>query len=74
VAVLDIGMPILDGHEVARRLRARKDSDGLVLIALTGWGQAEDLERSREAGFDYHLTKPVQPNTLIKLLAAPRPG
>jgi PAS domain S-box-containing protein len=74
VAVLDIGMPILDGHEVARQLRARKDSDGLVLIALTGWGQAEDLRRSREAGFDYHLTKPVQPSTLVKLLSAPRPG
>ncbi|MBA3395047.1 MAG: response regulator [Deltaproteobacteria bacterium] len=72
VAVLDVGMPVHDGHEVARQLRARPEHAELVLIALTGWGQAEDLRRSREAGFDYHLTKPVQPKTLLKLLAEPK--
>ena len=67
VCVLDIGMPRMDGYEVARRLREKHGE--LVLIALTGWGQAEDHRRSREAGFDYHLIKPVQPATLAKLLA-----
>jgi PAS domain S-box-containing protein len=70
VCVLDIGMPDVDGYEVARTLRAHGRTP--VLIALTGWGQAEDHRRSREAGFDYHLIKPVQPATLIKLLAAAR--
>ena len=67
VCVLDIGMPRMDGYEVARKLRA--GGGNVVLIALTGWGQAEDHRRSREAGFDYHLIKPVQPSTLVKLLA-----
>ncbi|MDX2090859.1 MAG: ATP-binding protein [Kofleriaceae bacterium] len=67
VAVLNIGMPHMDGYEVARKLRA--NGDDCVLIALTGWGQADDHRRSREAGFDYHLIKPVQPSTLVKLLA-----
>ena len=67
VAVLDIGMPRMDGYEVARKLRA--NGEVCVLIALTGWGQADDHRRSREAGFDYHLIKPVQPSTLVKLLA-----
>jgi signal transduction histidine kinase len=67
VAVLDIGMPRMDGYEVARKLRAA--GEDCVLIALTGWGQADDHRRSREAGFDYHLIKPVQPSTLVKLLA-----
>jgi len=67
VCVLDIGMPHMDGYEVARTLRAHGKAP--VLIALTGWGQAEDHQRSREAGFDYHLIKPVQPATLVKLLA-----
>ena len=67
VCVLDIGMPRMDGYEVARRLRTEHGE--LVLIALTGWGQAEDHRKTREAGFDYHLIKPVQPSTLVKLLA-----
>ena len=82
VCVLDIGMPRMDGYEVARRLREADaavphapDYLAPVLIALTGWGQAEDHRRSREAGFDYHLIKPVQPGTLVKLLAtASRPA
>jgi len=68
-AVLDIGMPGMDGYEVARRLRQLPRLRDVLLIAQTGWGQAEDHRKSREAGFDFHLIKPVQPSTLVKLLA-----
>jgi PAS domain S-box-containing protein len=67
---LDIGMPGMDGYEVARRLRQQPGVDGLTLVALTGWGQEEDRDRSREAGFDLHLIKPVEPGALDRLLAA----
>ena len=56
--LLDIGMPEMDGYEVARRIRAHPGFEDIVLIAITGWGQAEDRRRSQEAGFDEHLTKP----------------
>jgi CheY-like chemotaxis protein len=59
IAFVDIGMPDIDGFEVARRVRARNGYNGLTLIALTGWGQQEDRRRSAEAGFDRHLVKPV---------------
>ena len=59
VLLLDIGMPRLDGCEVARRLRAADGGADLVLLALSGWGRAEDEQRSLEAGFDRHLAKPV---------------
>ncbi|EDO29331.1 predicted protein, partial [Nematostella vectensis] len=59
VVLLDIGLPGMDGLEVARRIRAEHGRDQVVLIALTGWGQEEDLRRSREAGMDHHLVKPV---------------
>ena len=68
-ALLDIGMPDLDGYEVARRLRLTDAGKNLRLIALTGWGQDEDKRRAREAGFDHHLTKPVDPRRLDALLA-----
>ncbi|MFO0799393.1 MAG: response regulator [Gemmataceae bacterium] len=68
VAVLDIGMPRLDGHGVARRIRAAAWGKQVALIALTGWGQAEDRRRTAEAGFDLHLTKPVDPTTLDAML------
>jgi CheY-like chemotaxis protein len=55
--LLDIGMPDMDGYEVARRLRAA-DHNGVLLIALTGWGQEHDQERARAAGFDHHMIKP----------------
>jgi len=75
VALLDIGMPGLDGYEVARRIRARPWGAGVVLIALTGWGEDEDRRRSREAGFDRHLLKPVDINPLRDALATPgQPG
>ncbi len=69
VVLMDIGLPRLDGYEVARHLRQQPGLRGLVLIALTGWGQEEDRRRSREAGFDHHLTKPVDPDDLQRLLA-----
>jgi len=56
---LDIGMPEIDGYEVARQLRAQFDGDTMGLIAVTGWGTEQDRQRSKEAGFDFHLTKPV---------------
>jgi signal transduction histidine kinase/CheY-like chemotaxis protein len=68
VVLLDIGMPEMDGHEVARRIRAQPAFDGTVLIALTGWGQDKDLQASREAGIDHHLVKPVDLEHLQRLL------
>jgi PAS domain S-box-containing protein len=74
IVLLDIGLPGMDGYEVARRLRQRFGA-APVLVALTGYGQEEDRRHSREAGFDHHLTKPVEPAVLQKLLAdARRPG
>ncbi len=67
VAILDIGMPGTDGYGVARELRLRHGSE-IVLVALTGWGQENDRRRSSEAGFDYHLTKPLEPRVLNDLL------
>jgi CheY-like chemotaxis protein len=58
-ALLDIGMPHMDGYEVARRIRAEPWGAQMTLVALTGWGQSEDQRRTREAGFDCHLVKPV---------------
>jgi len=66
---LDIGMPGMDGYEVARRLRQTPGLEKVVLAALTGWGQQEDRRRTAEAGFDHHLVKPVEPKTLEGLLA-----
>jgi DNA-binding response OmpR family regulator len=71
VALVDLGMPRLNGYDTARRLRARPDGDEMVLIALTGWGQPDDRNRSLAAGFDHHVVKPVDPSLLERLLAAP---
>ncbi len=68
VVLLDIGLPKLNGYEAARRIREQQGKD-VVLVALTGWGQEEDRRRSREAGFDHHMTKPVEFDVLQKLLA-----
>ncbi|HSA72032.1 MAG TPA: PAS domain-containing protein [Burkholderiales bacterium] len=67
VAVLDIGMPVRNGYDVARHLRARRGRD-LRLIALTGWGGDGDVQRARDAGFDAHVTKPVDPGTLNEMI------
>jgi len=69
VVLLDLGMPRLNGYDTARRLRAESWGERLLLVALTGWGQDGDRRQSREAGFDMHLVKPVEPATLEKLLA-----
>ena len=68
VILLDIGLPKLNGYEVCRRIREQAWSSGMVIIALTGWGQEEDRRRSAEAGFDHHLVKPVELNALAQLL------
>ena len=68
VAILDLGLPGMDGHEVARRLRGRPESERALIVALTGWGQESDRKRSSEAGFDRHLVKPVDPEALRGLL------
>jgi signal transduction histidine kinase/CheY-like chemotaxis protein len=70
VVLLDIGMPGMDGHEVARRIRQQPRLDDVTLIALTGWGQDEDRRRSELAGFDYHLIKPADVRTLQTLLVS----
>jgi PAS domain S-box-containing protein len=69
VVLLDIGLPHMDGYEVARRLRGEEDLRGLLLFAMTGYGQEEDVRRSRQAGFDQHLVKPVDLPKLLDLLA-----
>ena len=68
VILLDIGLPKLNGYEVCRRVGAQAWSQAMVLIAVTGWGQEKDRDLTREAGFDYHLVKPVDPEALMKLL------
>jgi signal transduction histidine kinase/CheY-like chemotaxis protein len=68
VVLLDIGLPGMDGYALARRLRAMPQSSGAMLVAVTGYGQAEDRALSREAGFDHHLLKPVDRATLLELL------
>jgi len=70
VVLLDLGMPGMDGFEVARRIRQMPRGDKLRMIALTGWGQAEDRRRSAEAGFDHHLVKPVDFSALQGVLAS----
>jgi PAS domain S-box-containing protein len=67
--LLDIGMPGMDGYEVARQIRQRSELAGVVIAALTGWGQEEDRRRTKAAGFDYHLVKPLDPKALDDLLA-----
>ena len=68
VALLDIGLPGLSGYEVARQIRAQPWGEAMVLVALTGWGQQEDRQRSTEAGFNAHMVKPVDHEELLKLL------
>jgi PAS domain S-box-containing protein len=68
IVLLDIGMPGIDGYEVARQLRAMRGGDALRIVAITGWGHETDRERSRQAGFDLHLVKPVEPRELVRVL------
>jgi CheY-like chemotaxis protein len=69
VVLLDIGLPGLDGFEVARQLRGQADADGMLLVAVSGYGQEADRRRAREAGFDHHLVKPVELGELGRILA-----
>jgi PAS domain S-box-containing protein len=71
IILLDIGLPGMTGYEVAQLLRAQPESQSVVLAAITGYGQEADKRRSREAGFNVHLTKPLDPNKLEKLIAVP---
>jgi PAS domain S-box-containing protein len=70
VVILDIGLPEMDGYELCRRMRGKFDLTGVTLIALTGWGQMQDLQMSKRAGFQHHLVKPVDPGYLISLLGS----
>jgi CheY-like chemotaxis protein len=69
VVLLDIGLPGLNGYEVAKQLRQMKHSQPQCLIAMTGYGSEEDRQRTEEAGFDHHIVKPIEPAELNKLLA-----
>jgi len=74
VVFLDIGMPRLNGYEVARRIREQPWGRRMLLVALTGWGQEADRDRARAAGFDDHLVKPASPEALARILAGASPG
>jgi len=67
VALIDLGLPDVEGHEVARRIRASLHGQSIMLIALTGYGDAEDMRRTQEAGFDLHLVKPVDMAALAQI-------
>jgi CheY-like chemotaxis protein len=69
VALIDLGLPGIDGFEVARRIRTSVGPDGIFLVALTGYGEDEDRARTEAAGFDLHLVKPVETAALAQILA-----
>jgi CheY-like chemotaxis protein len=74
IILLDIGLPKLNGYDACRRIRGQPWSKGMVIVALTGWGQEEDRRRSREAGFDHHLVKPVEIAALQAILQSASPS
>jgi signal transduction histidine kinase/CheY-like chemotaxis protein len=69
IVLLDIGLPNMDGYEVARRLREHRDKDQMLVVAITGYGRAEDRQRSELAGFDHHLVKPIDFDVLRRLIS-----
>ena len=69
VALIDIGLPDVDGYQVARRIRSGGVGDQMLLVALTGYGQPEDVRRALAAGFNAHIVKPVDPDSLAKTLS-----
>jgi|SRR6185437_7827357 len=71
-ALLDIGLPHLSGYDVARHIRSTMGGE-VLLVAITGWGTAEDVKKSREAGFDHHFTKPADPERLKQILLSECP-
>lgn len=70
IVFLDLGMPRMGGLEAAKQLRSSPNGEPMTLVALTGWGQKQDHQRTREAGFDWHLLKPIDGSELAKVLAA----
>src|SRR5262245_7270357 len=72
VILLDIGLPKISGYEVCRQLRSQPWGKSVVMVALTGWGQDDDRRKSREAGFDHHMTKPVDYGQLLTILSGRR--
>jgi len=68
IILLDLGLPKLNGFEVCRRIRQMPGGEHIMIVAQTGWGQEEDRRRSKEAGFDFHLVKPIDSVALAKLL------
>jgi PAS domain S-box-containing protein len=74
IILLDIGMPLMDGYEVARRIRSSPGGSNVLLCALTGWGQLKDKQLAIDAGFDEHITKPVEPSRLIELMVSSLAG
>ena len=73
VVLLDIGLPKLNGYEAARKIREQPWGKNIVLVAVTGWGQDEDRQKSRDAGFNGHIVKPVELTSLMKLLTELQP-
>lgn len=71
IVLLDLGMPVMDGYEVCRRLREDKTLADTLVIAQTGWGSPAERQRTAEAGFDYHMTKPVDFTTLLRIIGDP---
>jgi CheY-like chemotaxis protein len=69
IVLLDIGLPEMDGYQVAKTIRKIHEFDDILLVALTGYGQTEDHKKSKEAGFDKHLVKPVEVSLLRQLLS-----
>jgi len=72
VVLMDIGLPGMNGYEVARRIREQPRFRDVLLVAQSGWGQEEDRQRSQEAGFDFHLVKPATLGEIEKVLATSR--
>ncbi|MCC9603197.1 PAS domain S-box protein [Stieleria sp. JC731] len=68
LVIMDIGMPVMDGYAAARAMRAESWGKKMLLVALTGWGQDEDFRKTKEAGFDQHLVKPIEPEVIHRLL------
>ena len=68
VIFLDIAMPKMDGLKVARQLREKPETQAALIVAVTGFGRDDDRERTQQAGFDFHLVKPVQPKAILELL------
>jgi CheY-like chemotaxis protein len=72
VVLLDLGLPRLSGYEVARRVRAEPTGDDVLLVAVSGYGRERDRQAAREAGFDLHLTKPADPDEVLRVLSERR--